>query len=937
MTLWQSKLRAFLHDPPDKAYDYSIEHEKRAASISQAFGLSAQYNTKNSDWSASAADRFIAPKGGPGVSLGGGVGFHHPLAGKSCSLQATDFPNHPDAAQIISDSIPSFQGVEDCGMQFWHAWRLWLQYAASHKSGQTHNADRIAYLPADTRIPDTSIWNHCSVTSALESSRKTDAKLAPAFLLFQIGPVQDFIAQAQSTRDLWSGSFLLSWLMAHAMKACADLLGPDTIVFPSLRGQPLYDWLERHRLEAAKFTAADGKESKSFWDDLNLQGNQSLPLTPGFPNRFLAVVPADFDVEKTICAAFEAEWQAIAENCRAWLKEKNLSLPDSSRDLWDFQISNHWKIHWQILPWTDADAALEALSRIPGGKDAPIHKAKTVAEAFQKRDQDRDDRCFRDGKLDSGWAWSAHYQLCQYQLDARRQTREFGAWEGRHANVKDAFSGKEEAVVFADWLKNAKATREIGHLFRHSHPLGGPNLIKRVWHLAHLAKKQGFDKSAFGFPSVPSIAAEPWRDRVLRAIARDTEPWSAFVAFKEAVEKARDLLEFDADSLPQEESKWLNKVDASIFDTAFWENLKELSAEESVLRDAALSALKKLHHFVGSKPDKYYAVLALDGDEIGKWLSGEKTPKIREVITEESVQWFEAKMPAESQAWLDGHRPLSPGYHLQFSEALANFGLYCARRIVERHGGHLIYSGGDDVLAILPADAAIKCAIGLRKAFQGDPSLATTTLADFQNAPQGFIRLKNTKPSEPSWTLLVPGPNASVSVGISIGHSKEPLQDMIQEAQSAEKHAKKSLGRDALSLRLFKRSGEQVHWGAKFGSPAFDLLDYFSTHSRAPVENPKQSMPISGKFPYRVCSMLSVYEAKEKLTPELQQIAEKELAWIVKQNTEKVERTAAFCQETLRDHFKAYLDDLVENQRPLGDFCSLFAVEAFLARQGDDR
>ena len=30
---------------------------------------------------------------------------------------------------------------------------------------------------------------------------------------------EDFIAQAQSTRDLWSGSFLLSWLMAHAMKS----------------------------------------------------------------------------------------------------------------------------------------------------------------------------------------------------------------------------------------------------------------------------------------------------------------------------------------------------------------------------------------------------------------------------------------------------------------------------------------------------------------------------------------------------------------------------------------------------------------------------------------------------------------------------------------------------------------------------------------------
>jgi len=935
MTLWQNKLRAFLHDPPDKAYDYSPDHEKRAASIAQAFGLSADYSTKDSDWSASAADRFIAPKGGPGISLGGGVGFHHPLAGKSCSLKAADFPNHPDASKIISDSIPSFQGVEDFQTKFWHAWRLWLHYAGTHKSGQTQNADRIAYLPADTRIPDTSIWNHCSVASALEASRDANGRLAPAFLLFQIGPVQDFIAQAQSTRDLWSGSFLLSWLMAHAMKACAENLGPDTIIFPSLRGQPLYDWLERHRLEVAKFTATDGTESKNFWEDLKLQGNQSLPLTPGFPNRFLAVVPADFDVEKNICAAFEAEWQAIAANCLAWLREKNLSLPESSQKLWDFQISNHWKIHWQVLPWSDANAALEALSQIPGGKDAAIFKAKTVAEALKRR-TDADDRCFRDGQLNSGWAWSAHYQLCQYQLDARRQTREFDAWEGRNANVKDVFSGKEEAVVFGDWFESAGKHPEAGHLFRHLHPLGAPNLIKRVWHLAHLTAKHGFEKKAF--TSVPAIAAAPWLVKCHSEIAGSHEPLADFIDFKKAIEAARDLLDFpipDEDSkTSNSESKWLQKIDASVFHTSTWESMPE-----SPERDAALVALRSLLNTVKSSPGKYYAVLALDGDKIGEWLSGEKTPAMRDLVTDNTVEWFEANLPEKAHPWLDGHRPLSPGYHLQFSEALANFGLHCTRRIVEHHGGHLIYSGGDDVLAILPADGAIDCANGLRKAFQGDPSLSKDYPESFQLAPVGFVRLKNPKPSEPSWTLLVPGSTATVSVGISIGHIKEPLQDMIQEAQAAEKHAKRAqdmggLGRNAVSIRLYKRSGEQVHWGANFASASFALLDYFSQHYRPPANEPKKEMPISGKFPYRVCSMLSVYEAKGNLTRELQQIAEKELAWISKQNSEE---TNGYSRETLLDLASGYLDELTKTQRPLGDFCSLFAMEAFLARQGDER
>jgi len=46
-----------------------------------------------------------------------------------------------------------------------------------------------------------------------------------SLLKLQIGPVQDFIAQARSTRDLWSGSYLLSWLMAAGAKEQVKAFG----------------------------------------------------------------------------------------------------------------------------------------------------------------------------------------------------------------------------------------------------------------------------------------------------------------------------------------------------------------------------------------------------------------------------------------------------------------------------------------------------------------------------------------------------------------------------------------------------------------------------------------------------------------------------------------------------------------------------------------
>ncbi|HEV2661214.1 MAG TPA: type III-B CRISPR-associated protein Cas10/Cmr2, partial [Ktedonobacteraceae bacterium] len=50
-----------------------------------------------------------------------------------------------------------------------------------------------------------------------------------AMLLFSLGPVQSFIAQARKTRDLWLGSYLLSLLMEASMQNIA----PSALIFPA--------------------------------------------------------------------------------------------------------------------------------------------------------------------------------------------------------------------------------------------------------------------------------------------------------------------------------------------------------------------------------------------------------------------------------------------------------------------------------------------------------------------------------------------------------------------------------------------------------------------------------------------------------------------------------------------------------------------------------
>ncbi|HEX6898598.1 MAG TPA: type III-B CRISPR-associated protein Cas10/Cmr2 [Thermoanaerobaculia bacterium] len=53
-------------------------------------------------------------------------------------------------------------------------------------------------------------------------------------LIITLGPIQDFIAAARRSRDLWFGSWLLSELSKATAKAMADECGLDSLVFPGV-------------------------------------------------------------------------------------------------------------------------------------------------------------------------------------------------------------------------------------------------------------------------------------------------------------------------------------------------------------------------------------------------------------------------------------------------------------------------------------------------------------------------------------------------------------------------------------------------------------------------------------------------------------------------------------------------------------------------------
>ncbi len=967
MNLWQRKLLAYLHDPPSKPFNI-VEHRAMAESLIRNAGFEpadvAWFFDKVCDHTAAAADRVICPKSSQlRAEWNESAAFKHPLGGGELHFEQPI--RHAEAEAQVAKLQPQNCGWEKLGerqdwAKFFVHWRLWRQRCAEkHPS--------LAHLPADTRIPDHTIWTHCSIVSALQSCVKIEREhqavemrdFQPAFLLLQIGPVQEFIAQARTTRDLWSGSYLLSWLIAHGIKAITDEVGPDCVLFPALRGQPLFDFLHKESLY----------DKMTMWDEL--RHSQEQILTPNLPNRFLAVVPAWQAQQLAVAAenAMARELQRIGDACAAWLK-----VEDTARPRWDQQIAQFLTVHWQTWQWEpDVASAIAGHAELKQAHEAAIagipkqdldprnykHRSWREGDTWvteiltadgqpivrvRKRANQPEERKIvaQNGQpfIDNpGFAWAAHYRRVDELLAARRNTRDFDAWATDDANrtgaVKDQLSGKEEVIGSENWQKELHKLPK--HRFGKEEKLGALNLIKRVWDIAYLQPK-GLKRTP-RFDSLPAIAAASFAIEIVDKMTENSDAWPLLLDFQKAATGA--ATDFGAEiSDAKSESDWIRQSDASIFHVVEWDRTIRDTKDDAAARarlSSARDALKKLlgKDGLNQSPSRYVAVIALDGDSMGKWISGALSPHWRGQLAAEAVTYFEGQPLLKTL--LDTRRQVSPSYHVQLSEALANFALYLAGPIVEYYDGQLIYAGGDDVLAMLPAERALPCARALRMAFRGDPNLPSVFPGAMAGGCQpGFLAIDGEWEGWKRWEkkflkrgfhLLVPGQNADLSAGIAIGHMHSPLQNLVEAAREAEKRAKRApdkggYGKSAFAVSLFKRSGETIQWGAKWDSHAIELAQRFE-------DNFCEGKRLSGRFPYALAELLRKYDPLTiQTTPQFDApaVIRKDLEHVVGQQGKNVP-----------DSFVATATNYLEDCRGhrLDDFLGPFLTVTFVTRGGE--
>lgn len=343
--------------------------------------------------------------------------------------------------------------------------------------------------------------------------------------------------------------------------------------------------------------------------------------------------------------------------------------------------------------------------------------------------------------LELASAWVPHdpdeYQTRRQQverlLSGRKALRDFAPAPGADGVPKSALDPARETVLH--WNGRRPATTQYG--IRPGEQLDGVSLVKRL-------------ATPRRFVSVSRVAIDPF---IRRLKQRDGE------RHLEGLRVAAHELERLGLAERFQATGHLAHYGAFPFDTqAFYgdgaEDPEVVTADQKAASAAFFKKVTEARQALKlGELSPYLAILAADGDHMGELIS--------------------------AQGSVEKHQRLS--------DQLAEFAR-AAQSIVAAHFGAPIYSGGDDVLALLPLDTALHCADRLQASF--------TQLVDTgQPGRQAHL----------SVGVALGHYGELLSIGSAIGRDGEPSPDLIGWARDAERAAK--CPRNALAVSLHTHSG----------------------------------------------------------------------------------------------------------------------------------
>jgi CRISPR-associated protein Cmr2 len=810
---WDNKFAAYMHDPIDKVFQIP-GHEERGAKQLEIFGLQKPNDEfwKKADSIAAGFERGQVPTYNKDTNLSGAVNFlenpviTHPTSDKSqLNINFAENFSTKDAKGISAELLEFLQkdiGIKageggysdkdvfkDAPDKFSMARFLYTHLVLRFRLAEKDVGGIGALwhrLPADSRFPDHSIWQHNALTSALYSCMDMANDVnQTGMMIFSITPVQAFIAKARKLRDYWTGSVLLSWLAFEGIRWVIENLGPDHILYPSLIDQPLVN-----------------EYLKQKWKTENFSLFNKAKGIASFPNKFLVLVPLTQaevigdDISKHI----NKKWLELSE-----MVEKQISsiIPVGNthlRELFKRQNSNYWDLQWSAVKLLDKDDKNEFSELL--AKESYEKQCETL-KIFNELIKDKP-YYENSGR---GMLYSVSHALVQSALAAQKSQKKVtrspepgekchlcGEFEVLHSTAHQEGDGaKEYKKNIKNFWDNLNESWQAEYDFNENERLCSICMIKRIAYKALQKEKKHILCSSFkGVEHFPSTTQLAFYDKFKREGITDKEE-----QYKIA-QKAHD----------EPDEKVENR-------------------------------------------DRYFAILLMDGDKMGKLVNGETLASTwesvmhPEIVKRLKMPKFDEKYKSKWDNIFTKHpkRLLTPAIHAAISESLGDFSIYGVDSIIRENEGRLIYAGGDDVCAVLPVDTALKAAEKIQKYYNS------------------FFRIisgqKTNKSIDNSWDVesgkmsvcLGEGEKISISAGILICHHKESLSQMIAKTHYLlEEKAKEQTGRNACAIELKKRSG-----GSRYFTGKWDKNKAWkSFHRIGELISNKNKRKISASLVYRL-------------------------------------------------------------------------------------